>query len=187
MSEPNDDTQVGFSPPDETPARAADADATPGVILPPPGPAPAGGIPAPAPAPLGSVPAAPAEADPAPTTVSPTDPAAPAGSAPPGTVPPGTVPPATVPPGGAPPLRADPNRPAASAWREPPWFPPRPKSRGPSVATIVVGLVIVAIGLYYLLDVTFGLDLPRITWGALWPLILIIVGGLILLRAISRR
>jgi len=182
MSEPNDETQVGFSPPEETPARAADADATPGVIPAPPGPASGGGTPTPAPQPAGSIPEAPTAADPASAAVSPADPAAPAGSMPPATVPPGTMP-----PGNSPPLRADPNRPAASAWREPPWFPPRRRSRGPSLATIVVGLVIIAIGLYYLLDVTFGLDLPRITWGALWPVILIIVGGLIVIGAVSRR
>lgn len=147
------------------------------MILPPPGPASAGAIPAPAPPPLGTEPAAPAEPDPAPPAVSPADPAAPRGAVPPG----------TVPPGGAPPLRADPNRPADSGWREPPWFPPRGRTRGPSLATIVVGLVILAIGLYYLLDVTFGLNVPQITWGTLWPVILIVIGGLIVLRAASRR
>ncbi len=178
MTEPNDETQVGFTPPDQTPARATDADATPGVILPPPGPASAGAIPAPAPPPLGAESSAPVEPDPAPPAVSPADPAAPAGS-----VPPGTVPPA----GGTPPLRADPNRPAASGWREPPWFPPRRESRGPSIATVVVGLVILAVGLYYLLNVTFGVSLPRVSWSALWPVALIVVGGLIVLRAASRR
>jgi len=188
MSEPNDDTQVGLPAPDETPARPDDAAAAPGVILPPPAVASGGQIPAPAPPPVGSGAASPAEPDPAPPGITPVDPTAAAGNVPPGSVS-GSVPP--PPPGPAPavepPLRADPNRPAASAWREPPWFPPRRQSRGPGIASVLVGLVILAIGLYYLFDVTFGIALPRVSWGTLWPLILIIVGGLIVLRAASRR
>ncbi|HET9614538.1 MAG TPA: hypothetical protein VFP22_06980, partial [Candidatus Limnocylindrales bacterium] len=89
-----------------------------------------------------------------------------------------------------PPLRADPNRPAASDWREPAWFPPRDRPRargGPNVAGIIVGLVILAIGLYYVLDVTLGLSLPRLSWGSLWPLILVVIGLLILARGAGRR
>jgi hypothetical protein len=29
--------------------------------------------------------------------------------------------------------------------------------------------------------------MPRIQWGSLWPVLLIVLGGLILLRAIERR
>src|SRR5436305_14061849 len=75
------------------------------------------------------------------------------------------------------PLRADPNRPAASDWREPPWIPPRDRrvDRGPNIVAIVVGLVLIAVGLYYVLDVTLGISLPAIRWGSLWPLILILL------------
>ena len=154
MTEPTDETQTGYIPPDRTPARDPSTGESAGVF-PPPAP-PSAGTPSTAPPPL----------VPGPTAA--TDPARPDESYP---------------------LRADPNRPAASDWREPPWFPPRdgPAKRGPSIATIVLGLVLVAIGLYYLLDVTLGIDLPTIRWGTVWPIILIAIGGLIILRASTRR
>ena len=88
----------------------------------------------------------------------------------------------------APPLRANPDRPP-SDWREPPWIPPRDKARdrGPSLAAIIVGLVLLAIGIYYFLDRTLGVDVPDIRWGSLWPLILIAIGAVILLRGVMRR
>ena len=52
---------------------------------------------------------------------------------------------------------------------------------------IIVGLALIAVGLYYVLDVTLGISLPAIRWGSLWPVILILIGGLMLLRASSRR
>jgi uncharacterized membrane protein len=172
MTDPTDEIQphpiAPATPDDEAPA--SDADATPGVILPPPGPASAGEIAAPAPPPLVSEPTAPGDRDPAPPAVTP-----PVSQA--------------APPGAVPPLRADPNRPAASEWREPPWFPPRERARdrGPSIASMVIGLVIVAIGVYFLLDVTLGFDLPRFRLATLWPLLLVAIGGLIVLRAVGRR
>ena len=80
--------------------------------------------------------------------------------------------------------------PPASEWREPPWFPPRDKDRRErrsNVAVIVVGLIILAVGVYYFLDRTLGIAMPQIQWGSLWPVLLIVLGGLILLRSIERR
>jgi hypothetical protein len=86
------------------------------------------------------------------------------------------------------PLQADPNRPADSGWREPAWFPPRDRrDRRPSAFALIVGLALIAVGLYYFLDRTLGLDMPAIQWSSLWPVILIVVGGLILLRSFERR
>ena len=86
------------------------------------------------------------------------------------------------------PLKADPDRPADSGWREPAWFPPRDRrDRRPSTFALVVGLALIAIGLYYFLDRTLGLDMPAIHWSSLWPIILIVIGGLILLRSFERR
>ena len=86
-------------------------------------------------------------------------------------------------------LRADPDRPADSGWREPPWFPPRARERDhrPSPIAIVIGLVLIAIGLYYFLDRTLGIALPRIQWSTAWPIILIVLGGLILVRSFQRK
>jgi uncharacterized integral membrane protein len=85
-----------------------------------------------------------------------------------------------------PPLRADPDRPP-TAWREPPWVPPAPvHRRGPSAIAVIAGLIILAVGLYYFVDRTLGIDLPAVSWGSLWPLILIAIGGVILIRAWDR-
>ena len=60
----------------------------------------------------------------------------------------------------------------------PAWTPPKGgESRWPA---IVFGLILIVVGLWFLAEVTLGLDLPTIRWGQLWPLILIVVGGLIL-------
>ena len=109
-----------------------------------------------------------------------------------------TAAPATAPeppPGGGPgpTLRADPDRPADSGWREPAWFPPsdrdrrRDRDRRSGTFAIVVGLVMIAVGAYYFLDRTLGIAMPRIQWGSLWPIVLIVVGGLILVRSFQRK
>jgi hypothetical protein len=73
----------------------------------------------------------------------------------------------------------------------PPTTPPPtirpPKQRSPDLASIVVGLVILGVGIWYFLDTTLGLTMPRIGWGELWPLLLIVIGGLILVRAATDR
>lgn len=89
----------------------------------------------------------------------------------------------------SPSLTANPDRPAASDWREPAWFPPRDRSRDrrPNAVAIIVGLGLLAFGIYEFIDRTLGIALPRIQWGSLWPIILIVIGGLIVLRSMGRR
>jgi hypothetical protein len=98
---------------------------------------------------------------------------------------------ATAPPssGGpsAPVLQADPNRPADSGWREPAWIPPRKRDARPSLAALIVGFVLIAIGAWFFLDRTLGVELPRLQWSTIWPVILIVVGGLIIIRSIQRK
>lgn len=88
-------------------------------------------------------------------------------------------------------MRANPDRPADSGWREPPWFLPRDRDRErdrrPSPIAIVIGLVLIAIGLYYFVDRTLGINLPGIQWSSVWPIILIVLGGLILVRSFQRK
>ena len=84
-------------------------------------------------------------------------------------------------------LRVDPDRPRTTEWREPPWFPPRDKERGPSRGALVAGIALVAIGLYFFIDRTLGIALPRIQWSTIWPVILIAIGLIILFRAVRRR
>lgn len=101
----------------------------------------------------------------------------------------GDAPAAPGPDPGTPPLRADPARPADPGWREPAWFPPRDRDRhgGPSLFSLLVGLIFIGIGAYYFLDRTLGIAMPRIHWSSLWPVGLIVIGVLILVRSIQRR
>ncbi len=69
-------------------------------------------------------------------------------------------------------------------------FEARPRRRGDDPgrsASVVFGLVVIAIGLWFFADDTLGLDLPELDWGALWPLVLIGLGAWIVLGATSRR
>ncbi len=86
-------------------------------------------------------------------------------------------------------LRVDPDRPSTNEWREPPWFPPEAKNRdrGPTLAAVVVGVGLIAIGLYFFLDRTLGVPMPRIQWGTVWPILLIGLGAIVLFRSVSRR
>ena len=119
------------------------------------------------------------------SSTSPTSP--PADVAAPGRAPADPAPPASASaPSAASNLRVDPDRPAASEWREPAWFPPRDKDRGPNVAALVGGFVLVAIGLYFFLDRTLGIAMPRIQWSTIWPVILIVIGFVVLFRSVKR-
>lgn len=110
---------------------------------------------------------------------------------PPGTREPATGspvdPPTTAPPPASSRLRVDPGGPPDTGWREPAWFPPRDKARGPSLAALAAGLGLVIIGLYFFLDRTLGVALPRIQWSTVWPVILIAVGAIVLVRSVRRR
>ena len=68
---------------------------------------------------------------------------------------------------------------------EPAWRPPRSDSG--RNAGFVFGVILVVIGLWFFATTTLGLDLPRIDWGALWPLLLIGLGAWIVLGAMGRR
>jgi hypothetical protein len=49
------------------------------------------------------------------------------------------------------------------------------------------GLVLIAIGLWFLAGVTLGMDLPTFDWQLIWPVALIAIGGLFVLTALVRR
>jgi len=49
------------------------------------------------------------------------------------------------------------------------------------------GLVLLAVGLWFLADVTLDLDLPNLRWSELWPVVLIVVGGFVVLRGMARQ
>jgi uncharacterized membrane protein len=92
-------------------------------------------------------------------------------------------PPAAPPP--AEPVSPPPTTPVSPAAAPPTssWAQPKPRDDGTSKWSIFVGLVLVAVGLWFFADYTLGLDMPTIRWSQLWPLILIGIGGLVLLGA----
>jgi len=49
------------------------------------------------------------------------------------------------------------------------------------------GLVLLGFGLWFFADVTLKLDLPSVRWSELWPVILIVIGGFVVLRGLARR
>jgi NADH:ubiquinone oxidoreductase subunit 4 (subunit M) len=51
---------------------------------------------------------------------------------------------------------------------------------------IVFGAILRLVGGYYLLQQTFGLDLPDLNWDQLWPVLLIVFGAVVLYGAWSR-
>lgn len=59
--------------------------------------------------------------------------------------------------------------------------------RAADTAARVWGLIILAVGVWFLLDVTFGYDMPRIPWGDVWPIGLIVIGLVVVLRGMGRR
>jgi hypothetical protein len=57
-------------------------------------------------------------------------------------------------------------------------------SRGTS---LLVGVVLLGIGLWYFADRTLGLRLPRLNWNDLWPIGLMLVGAWIIAGPYLRR
>ena len=69
----------------------------------------------------------------------------------------------------------------------PPAIPPEPSPRlrphdGPRYGSIIVGLVILAVGLWSFADRTLGLDLPRLDADQLWPIVVIALGAWLIVR-----
>jgi hypothetical protein len=81
-----------------------------------------------------------------------------------------------------------PPAPTPASWSTP---PPAARSRPPSSesgrdGSIVFGLILLAIGVWFLADQTLGLVLPRIDWGRLWPLFIIAIGLWIAIGSMRR-
>jgi hypothetical protein len=69
----------------------------------------------------------------------------------------------------------------------PPAIPPEPTpgppaSNGPNFGSIIFGLIILGIGLWYFAERTLGLDLPRLDADQLWPIAVIGIGVWLIVR-----
>jgi uncharacterized membrane protein len=64
--------------------------------------------------------------------------------------------------------------------------PPQPRRDPGRWVSVVVGLVVLAVGLWLFAEVTLGIDLPTIRWSQLLPIILIVIGGWIVLGTMRR-
>lgn len=60
-------------------------------------------------------------------------------------------------------------------------------TRVAETAARVWGLIVLLIGLWFLADVTFGLDMPDIPWRDIWPIGIILIGLAILFRGLGRQ
>jgi len=85
-----------------------------------------------------------------------------------------TPPAATPPPLGAPPP------PPPPAWQPP------PRIDHGRAGPLIIGVIILVVGLWFFATQTLDIDLPRLDWNRLWPLILIVLGIWIVLRAFGR-
>jgi Domain of unknown function (DUF5668) len=109
----------------------------------------------------------------------------------------------TTPSDATPTVRYDPpapEAPVAPAEPTPTPAPPTPAPAAPPppawqrtaadsgrTGSVVLGVILVAIGLWFFADQTLGLDMPRLDWGDLWPLIIIGIGAWIVLSSLGRR
>jgi hypothetical protein len=85
----------------------------------------------------------------------------------------------------APPTEPPPPVVAPAPSSPPSWHTPDRGSPGRS-GSIILGLILLAIGLWFFAEQTLGLNLPSLQWSQLWPLILIAIGGWILLAQVRR-
>jgi len=110
---------------------------------------------------------------PNPTTRMDTPDAGTAGAAPPPPPPPPTAPPSPTAPTPAP----------TAGWAPPRQAPRRDTGRWWS---LIVGLVILGIGLWFFAERTLGIEMPDFRWSQLWPVILIVIGVVVLVGATRR-
>ena len=63
--------------------------------------------------------------------------------------------------------------------------PRRERDHG-RTASILFGLVILGVGLWFFAEHTLGIELPRIRWSQIWPLFLVIIGVWVVLGSMRR-
>lgn len=97
----------------------------------------------------------------------------------------------TPPPASPTPPPASP--PPPSSWdvrpthTPPAWRSPHDRHDESRTASLVIGLFVLALGLWFFAEHTLGIRMPILRWSQLWPVILIAVGVLMLLGPLRRR
>jgi hypothetical protein len=75
--------------------------------------------------------------------------------------------------------------PPPSAVASPPTVRARRDDPG-RIGSIVFGIILVAVGLWFFADQTLGFDMPQLRWSELWPVLIIGIGAWILLASMRR-
>ena len=55
------------------------------------------------------------------------------------------------------------------------------------VGGLVFGGILLAVGIYYLLQRTLGLDIPDLDWDQIWPIAVIVLGISVVAKAVQSR
>ena len=84
---------------------------------------------------------------------------------------------------GPPPAALPPPEPPPSPIAPPPRRVERDRGR---TASVLFGLVILGLGLWFFVEHTLGYQLPRIRWSQLWPVFLIVLGLWVVLGSMRR-
>ena len=92
-------------------------------------------------------------------------------------------PPPPTPPGAAGVGPSDPAWHNPSSWDR---YGDRARETGEGL-TLLWGAILVVVGVWFLLEQTFEIDLPSVPWDDLWPVLIIAIGGWIILRGFARR
>jgi uncharacterized integral membrane protein len=82
-------------------------------------------------------------------------------------------------------LPPDSETPPAPQPGHPDWRPPR--GRDGQFGSIVVGLFFLFVGIWFFLDRTLGIEMPDVNWNAVWPVVLVLLGAVILVRSVANR
>lgn len=67
------------------------------------------------------------------------------------------------------------------------WATRRSRAGDGRLGSVVVGLIVLGVGLWFFAEQTLDLDMPDISWGQAWPVILIAIGAWIVLGAVRER
>jgi hypothetical protein len=88
-----------------------------------------------------------------------------------------------------PPTPPPPVAPPAPVAPPPPAPPPSWQRSGGDAGrsgTVIIGVILLAIGLWFFADRTLGLEMPELDWGDLWPVLLIGLGVWIVWSSMRR-